>query len=81
MTDIIQSLDQADHGVRNAAELLELAVADNDNGMVTEVAREVAELSKLAAGMEFKRMFSGDMDSGNAYLDIQAGPVGNDAQR
>ncbi len=80
LEEVIQSLDRAEHGVRDASELLELAVADNDNATVTEVAREVAELSQLAATMEFKRMFSGEMDAHSAYLELQSGTGGTEAQ-
>jgi peptide chain release factor 2 len=80
LLDVIQPLDQADAGLRDAEELVELAAAENDTATVAEVARELAGLSRLAGEMEFKRMFSGEMDSHNAYVDVQSGTGGTEAQ-
>ena len=80
LEDVIRPLERADAGLRDAAELLELAAAENDSATATEVQREVAALGRLAAEMEFKRMFSGDMDGRNAYVDIQSGTGGTEAQ-
>jgi peptide chain release factor 2 len=80
LEDVIRPLDRADSGLRDAAELLELAAAENDSATTAEVAREIAELGRLAAEMEFKRMFSGEMDAHNAFVDIQAGTGGTEAQ-
>ena len=80
LEDVIRPLERADAGLRDAAELLELAAAENDSATASEVQREVAALGRLAAEMEFKRMFSGDMDGRNAYVDIQSGTGGTEAQ-
>ena len=80
LEDVIRSLERADAGLRDAGELLELAAAENDAGTAAEVQREVAGLATLAAEMEFKRMFSGEMDAHNAYVDIQSGTGGTEAQ-
>jgi peptide chain release factor 2 len=77
---VIEPLERADSGLRDAGELLELAESENDTATVAEVARELEALSKLAADMEFRRMFSGEMDTHDAYLDIQAGSGGTEAQ-
>ena len=61
-------------------ELIELADADNDEGLFTEA---MSDLEKAVAGLElleFRRMFSGQLDANNAYLDIQAGSGGTEAQ-
>jgi peptide chain release factor 2 len=80
LQDVIAPLDRADAGLRDAAELLELAAAEDDAATAAEVAREVGELARLAAEMEFKRMFSGEMDAHNAFVDIQSGTGGTEAQ-
>ena len=67
-------------GLNDAAELLALAIEENDQGTVTEVERDVAAFEKLVAALEFRRMFSGEMDGNNAYLDIQSGAGGTEAQ-
>jgi peptide chain release factor 2 len=60
--------------------LLELAVEEDDSDTVAEVERDIAALEKRVAGLEFRRMFSGEMDTSNAYLDIQSGAGGTEAQ-
>jgi peptide chain release factor 2 len=80
LQDVIGPLEQADRGLREAGELLELAAAENDSATAAEVQREVSNLARLADEMEFKRMFSGEMDAHNAFVDIQAGTGGTEAQ-
>jgi peptide chain release factor 2 len=73
LEDVVHTLDRVDAGLRDAGELLELAQAEGDVKTLAEIERDLAALAKTAADMEFKRMFSGEMDAHNAYLDIQAG--------
>jgi peptide chain release factor 2 len=80
LEDVVHTLDRVDAGLRDAAELLELAEAEGDAKTLAEIERDLGGLSKIAADMEFKRMFSGEMDAHNAYLDIQAGSGGTEAQ-
>ena len=80
LEDAILPLEKADNGLNDAAELLELAAAENDRGTLDEIERDLLNLGKLADQMEFKRMFSGEMDEHNAYLDIQSGAGGTEAQ-
>lgn len=61
-------------------DLLELAVEENDQDTLTEVENDVAKLISTLEELEFRRMFSGEMDMNNAYLDIQAGSGGTEAQ-
>jgi peptide chain release factor 2 len=60
--------------------LLQLAVEEDDSDTVAEVERDIAALEKRVAGLEFRRMFSGEMDTSNAYVDIQSGAGGTEAQ-
>jgi peptide chain release factor 2 len=64
----------------DAAELLAMAVDEGDQGAVNEVESDVDKFEGIVAGLEFRRMFSGEMDTNNAYLDIQAGAGGTEAQ-
>jgi peptide chain release factor 2 len=80
LEDVIRPLDRAESTLRDAGELLDLAAAENDAATAAEVQREVAALARLAGEMEFKRMFSGEMDGANAFIDIQAGTGGTEAQ-
>ncbi|HEY0975332.1 MAG TPA: peptide chain release factor 2 [Solimonas sp.] len=77
---VIEPIGRADAGLRDALDLLELAEAENDQGTIDEVARDVERLGQLADDMEFRRMFSGEQDASNAYVDIQSGAGGTEAQ-
>ncbi len=67
-------------GLEEAAELLELAEAEDDESTVAEITADVASLDQRLSGLEFRRMFSGPMDASAAFLDIQAGSGGTEAQ-
>ncbi|HEX4872699.1 MAG TPA: peptide chain release factor 2 [Nevskiaceae bacterium] len=77
---VLQPIDRAAQGLGEALELLELAEAENDAATIAEIVREVGRFDELAGQMEFRRMFSGELDPANAYLDIQAGSGGTEAQ-
>ncbi len=57
-----------------------MAVEEGDEATVAEIESDLDELEKQLAQLEFQRMFSGEMDSHNAFLDIQAGSGGTEAQ-
>ncbi|MDD3449453.1 MAG: peptide chain release factor 2 [Gammaproteobacteria bacterium] len=80
LEDEVKALEALDQGLGDARELLELAREENDAGTVEEVAADVERLESQVAGLEFRRMFSGEMDGSNAYVDIQAGSGGTEAQ-
>ncbi len=61
-------------------ELYELAATENDPDTLEAVSKDAESLTKQIADLEFRRMFSGEMDANNAYLDIQSGSGGTEAQ-
>ena len=67
-------------GVEDAQVLLDMAVEENDEDSVEAVKLELEELEKQLAELEFRRMFSGEMDPNSAFLDIQSGSGGTEAQ-
>ncbi len=73
LTNLTRQLD-------DAAELLELAVEEDDTTTLEEVAADLEQSEQQLANLEFQRMFSGEMDANNAFLDIQAGSGGTEAQ-
>jgi peptide chain release factor 2 len=73
-------LDELTSGLADAGELLALAEDEGDTATAGEVARDVADFETALAALEFRRMFAGEMDPNNAYLDIQAGAGGTEAQ-
>jgi peptide chain release factor 2 len=77
---VVGGLDRLKRGLGDAAELLELATEESDAGAAQEVETDVNRLSLEVEGLEFQRMFPGKMDSHDAFLDIQAGAGGTEAQ-
>ncbi len=80
LEEVVQGLDVLRRGLDDAAELLDLAEGENDLGAVAEIETDVGKLTAAVEKLEFQRMFPGKMDSHNAYLDIQAGAGGTEAQ-
>ena len=80
LEEVIVTLDELSAGLSDAKELLELAEEEVDSETVDEVVNDLNAFETRLAGLEFRRMFSGDMDANNAYLDIQSGAGGTEAQ-
>ena len=78
--DLVSTLDALSSGLRDNLELLELAVAEDDEETVASITEELGELARRVAAMEFQRMFSGELDASNAFLEIQSGSGGTEAQ-
>ncbi len=76
----VGTLDRIKAALADATELLDMAVAEHDESTVAGVERDVAAVDRDVRNLEFRRMFPGKMDSHNAYLDIQAGAGGTEAQ-
>ena len=66
--------------MRDAGELLEVAAEEGDLKTAEEIEADAARLASEVERLEFQRMFPGKMDSHNAFLDIQAGAGGTEAQ-
>jgi peptide chain release factor 2 len=73
-------MDAATRAVTDSIELLELAEAEGDESVAVEVERDLPKVEAEVRKLELRRMFRGEMDSHNAYLDIQAGAGGTEAQ-
>ncbi|MGP3790775.1 peptide chain release factor 2 [Pseudomonas sp. B392_1p] len=80
LAQIVETLDEMSSGLADSRDLLDMAVEENDQGAVDDVAAEIERLREILEKLEFRRMFSGEMDANNAYLDIQAGSGGTEAQ-
>lgn len=75
-----KALDDIRSSLTEAQELYSLAEEEQDDGTFADVAEEVARVSAATVKLEFRRMFAGEMDQHNAFLDIQAGSGGTEAQ-
>lgn len=74
------NLQQLDEALHDASDLLEMAEEEQDDETIESVMADVVNYEKQIAELEFRRMFSGEMDDKNAFLDIQAGSGGTEAQ-
>ena len=77
---IVQRYDEIEQGIKDAFELFALFKEEQHVDFHEELNKEVEHLKNKIREMEFQKMFSGKMDSKNAYLDIQAGSGGTEAQ-
>ncbi len=77
---MVDRLENLRRGLNEAAELLTLAGEENDEAAVTEIVRDIDHQARIVADLEFQRMFSGELDASNAFLDIQSGSGGTEAQ-
>ena len=77
---VVLNLNQVESTLNDAGELMEMALAENDDGSLLSIGEDIQRMEKLVAEMEFRRMFSGEMDANNAFIEIQAGSGGTEAQ-
>ncbi|MBS9777229.1 MAG: peptide chain release factor 2 [Gammaproteobacteria bacterium] len=77
---LVESLDFIRNTLKESAEMLEIAEEENDAETATVVENDINEAYKQLEALEFQRMFSGEADASNAYLDIQSGSGGTEAQ-
>jgi len=77
---IVGSQDRLTSGLADAGELLDLAEQEDDEATVGEIVADLDTFESVIADLEFRRMFSGEMDASNAFVDIQSGAGGTEAQ-
>ena len=80
LENIVEGLDRTSQMVEDAAELLELAEMEQDESTIASIQQDLEKAEHTVSDLEFRRMFSGEMDAKNAFLDIQAGSGGTEAQ-
>jgi peptide chain release factor 2 len=77
---VVEVVSELREGLQESTELLELAIEEQDGDTVNAVITDLDKLELKLEQLEFRRMFSGEMDPNNAFLDIQAGSGGTEAQ-
>ena len=80
LEQVVGSLDRLKRSLSDAAELMDLAAEESDASTAREIEADVKASAAEVERLEFQRMFPGKMDSHNAFLDIQAGAGGTEAQ-
>lgn len=77
---VVNTIDSMFEGLGDCSELVQLAQDENDEDLFAEVNSELAKLGAKLEALEFRRMFSGRMDANGAFVEIQAGSGGTEAQ-
>ncbi|MCB1573895.1 MAG: peptide chain release factor 2 [Dokdonella sp.] len=77
---VVKGIVELTQGLDDATEMLELGESENDEAVVEGVGADVESIARRVEKLEFQRMFSGPMDASNAFVDIQAGAGGTEAQ-
>jgi peptide chain release factor 2 len=80
LEEVVDTLNSLSQSLVDADELLEMAAAENDQETLDVIEADLGALDADISRLEFRRMFSGEMDESNAFLDIQAGSGGTEAQ-
>lgn len=77
---IVKIMHETIRGVEDTLAFLLIAKEENDEDAFHECEQEAERLTKALEKLEFQRMFSGELDSHEAFLDIQSGSGGTEAQ-
>lgn len=77
---VVNTIHTLDQGLEDVEGLLDLAIEAEDEGTFHEAVAELDELEQQLAKLEFRRMFSGQHDAADCYVDLQAGSGGTEAQ-
>jgi peptide chain release factor 2 len=80
LEEVVHTLNRLGRVVLDSRELVEVAAEENDQEMLDSIADDLDGIEKEVASLEFRRMFSGEMDEASAFLDIQSGSGGTEAQ-
>ncbi|MEY8714175.1 peptide chain release factor 2 [Francisella philomiragia] len=78
LENVVHNCEYISETLETLAELLELA--EEDESLMQEIAKDTQDVTAEIEKLEFRRMFSGQMDPNNAFLDIQSGSGGTEAQ-
>ena len=77
---VVLTVDEMTAALIDADDLLALVAEEEDEATAADLIRDLERCEQRVGGLEFRRMFSGPMDDKNAFVDIQAGSGGTEAQ-
>jgi peptide chain release factor 2 len=80
LEEVVNTLNSMTRSLQDASELLEFAAEEGDQETLDAVEEDIHALEADIAKLEFRRMFSGEMDEASAFVDIQSGSGGTEAQ-
>lgn len=78
--DVVEMMESLKNHILDTEELYELAFKENDTDILDAISKDAENLTKQIEKLEFQRMFSGEMDANAAYMDVQSGSGGTEAQ-
>jgi peptide chain release factor 2 len=76
----VVTLETVGRQLHDARDLFEMAREEDDDDTLLSIERDIGQLEKTVADMEFRRMFSSPMDPNNCFVDVQSGSGGTEAQ-
>jgi peptide chain release factor 2 len=77
---IVLNIKQMQEQLKDSLELFEMAKLEADESLFADITKDLQSIEQKVQDLEFRRMFNGEMDHANAYLDIQSGSGGTEAQ-
>lgn len=77
---VVFSLAQVEKNLQDSQELFDMAREENDDDTLASVDADSQAIEKQIAEMEFRRMFSGELDASNCFIEFQSGSGGTEAQ-
>ncbi|MDY7025875.1 MAG: peptide chain release factor 2 [Pseudomonadota bacterium] len=77
---IVKTIETLDVQLSESQDLLELAEMEQDEETIQSIVDDLEQMKLNVESLEFRRMFNGEMDHANAYVDIQSGSGGTEAQ-
>ena len=80
LANLVENIVNLEQNLIDTAELVQLAAAEDDANSIAELQQEIVQFTQTLEKLEFQRMFSGEMDANDAYLDINSGSGGTEAQ-
>jgi peptide chain release factor 2 len=80
LENIVQTIQQIESNLKEAEDFVVLLKEEQDEVLFKSLLADIQKVEKSVGDLEFKRMFSGEMDPNNAFLDVQSGSGGTEAQ-
>ena len=80
LESIVINIKEMQQQLKDALELFEMIRSEPDDSLINDILNDLSVIEKKVADLEFRRMFNGEMDHASAYLDIQSGSGGTEAQ-
>ena len=77
---VVLNLQSLEAGIKDSQELFDMAREENDDDTLLSVDADTIKIETQIADMEFKRMFSGELDGANCFIEFQSGSGGTEAQ-